>query len=103
MVGTFLAVRDAEPSGLREQEVLEKFSRVLDRASVLYPDIVDDDFVRNLGGIFPQPVLTMDAAESDAESYAQQCRAFIGARDADRVAAPARGSRGTAAQVAASL
>jgi hypothetical protein len=61
--------------GLREQEVLEKFSRVLDRASVLYPDIVDD-FIRDLGGIFPQPVLTMDAAESDAESYAQQCRAF---------------------------
>jgi hypothetical protein len=73
--GNSLAVMDAEPSGLRELEVLEKFSRVMDRASVLYPDIVED-FMRDLGGIFPQPMLTEDAAASDAEEYAQQCRAF---------------------------
>jgi hypothetical protein len=73
--GDALQIMDSEPAGLREQELLEKFGRVLDRAAVLYPDIVDD-FMRDLGGIFPQPVLTMDAAESDAESYAAKCRAF---------------------------
>ena len=73
--GNSLAVIDAEPAGLREQEMLEKFGRVMDRASVLYPDIVDD-FMRDLGGIFPQPMLMEDAAASDAEEYAQQCRAF---------------------------
>jgi hypothetical protein len=73
--GDALQIMDAEPLELRVQEVLEKFGTVLDRASVRYPEIVDD-FMRDMGGIFPQPVLMQDAAESDAESYAQQCRAF---------------------------
>jgi hypothetical protein len=73
--GDALQIMDAEPSGLREQELLEKFSRVLDRASVLYPDLAEE-FSRDLAGIFPQPMLTEDAAASDAEEYARQCRAF---------------------------
>ena len=73
--GDALQIMDSEPEGLRVQEVLEKFSRVMNRASMLFPDL-GDEIMRDLAGIFPQPVLTMDAAESDAESYAAQCRAF---------------------------
>lgn len=36
--GDYLAIMDSEPDGLRLQQVLEKFSRVMDRASVLSVD-----------------------------------------------------------------